>query len=75
MTRKALTIALLIFAGTAQAQQSPPQQCTEPRPQMCPQIYNPVCGVTADGTKKTYGNGCTACADKSVTGHTPGACS
>jgi cytochrome c5 len=74
-TRKILAIAFLLVAGSAQAQQSPTTQCTEPRPQMCPQVYNPVCGVAADASKKTYGNGCSACADKAVVGHTPGPCS
>jgi hypothetical protein len=75
MTRKALTIFLLVAACTTEAQQPPTGiQCTEPRPQMCAQIYSPVCGVAADGTRKTFGNACEACGDKAVVRHTPGAC-
>lgn len=73
-TRKILAVALLLLAGAASAQPAP-TQCTEPRPQMCPQIYQPVCGIAADATKKTFGNGCSACADKAISGHTPGPCS
>jgi cytochrome c5 len=74
MTRKALTFALLLFASTAEAQQPSTTRCTEPRPQMCTQIYSPVCAAAADGTKKTYGNSCSACAEKIVVSHTPGTC-
>ena len=75
MTRKALTIVLLVAACTTEAQQpTATTQCSEPRPQMCTQIYSPVCGATANGAKKTYGSGCAACADKEVVRHTPGAC-
>ncbi|MCW5772119.1 MAG: hypothetical protein KIT16_10825 [Rhodospirillaceae bacterium] len=48
--------------------------CTEPRPQMCTQDYKPVCATKADGTRRTYSNGCMACADKSVVSHVPGPC-
>jgi hypothetical protein len=60
------------------AQPAPPQSasvtCREPRPEMCPMIYQPVCGVSRDGSRKTYGNSCSACAVAAVTGYTPGAC-
>lgn len=48
--------------------------CTEPRPQMCTQDYVPVCATRADGTRRTYSNGCMACADTAVTSHVPGPC-
>lgn len=48
--------------------------CPEPRPEVCTHQYDPVCGTRSDGTTKTYGNGCTACADASVVGFRPGAC-
>ena len=47
--------------------------CTDPRPQMCTRDYRPVCG-TRDADRKTYGNGCEACADAAVRYHTPGPC-
>ena len=48
--------------------------CADPRPEMCTQEYNPVCATLKDGTKKTYANGCTSCADANVTGWLPGEC-
>ena len=71
--RSVLAVALLL-AGSAGAQQPAPTQCTMPRPEVCPQNYDPVCGVTLDARSKTYGNACTACADKEVVRHTPGPC-
>jgi hypothetical protein len=73
MMGKSLTIALLVAACTTEAQPPPAaSQCTEPRPQMCTKIYSPVCGVTADGARKTHGNSCEACADQTVVRHRPG---
>ncbi len=46
-------------------------KCKNPRPQMCPMIYAPVCGYP---TKKTYSNGCAACSDKHVVFYKKGAC-
>lgn len=61
-------------------------QCTEPRSTMCTREYRPVCADVDTGIrcvttpcnsseKKTYANGCTACADPKVIGYAPGACS
>ena len=41
---------------------------------MCMELYQPVCGVTKDGTSKTFGNSCHACADPQVIRYTPGEC-
>jgi len=49
----------------------PWKECKNPRPQMCPMIYAPVCGVE---TKKTYSNSCVACSDINVKMYTKGAC-
>jgi hypothetical protein len=49
-------------------------ECEEPRPQMCTMIYDPVCGATKNGIRKTYASDCTACSDKNVTGFEKGAC-
>lgn len=41
-------------------------KCEDPRPEMCTQEYVPVCGERMDGSRKTYGNACSACADINV---------
>jgi tetratricopeptide (TPR) repeat protein len=48
--------------------------CADPRPQMCTRDYRPACGMRKDGTLKTYGNACSACADPDVTVQAAGAC-
>jgi hypothetical protein len=59
--------------------------CVEPRPEMCAQIYQPVCGVVDTGvrcvttpcpssTLKTFGNACTACGNSKVSSYTKGEC-
>ena len=48
--------------------------CEEPRPEMCTREYRPVCGVQENSLANTYGNACTACADKQVVYYIPGAC-
>ena len=49
-------------------------ECEEPRSQMCTMIYDPVCGATKNGIRKTYASDCAACSDKNVTGFEKGAC-
>ena len=57
----------------------PPEltRCVDPRPEVCAQVYLPVCG-TRDARLvsdwKTYSNACTACADPAVYAHRPGTC-
>jgi len=55
--------------------------CTEPRTQACTKEYMPVCGwrdvslaCANPPCKATYGNKCTACADKTVAYWTEGSC-
>jgi hypothetical protein len=48
--------------------------CADPRPQMCTMDYRPACGSRKDGSRKTYGNACAACADADVTTQAAGAC-
>ena len=48
--------------------------CADPRPQMCTKDYRPACGLLRDGTRKTYGNACTACSDPQVVTQGAGAC-
>lgn len=80
-----IALALLVggAAAPAAAQQQPPAQpppapgqvtCTNPRPQICPQVYQPVCGTKRDDKRQTYGNACSACADSNVVSHIPGPC-
>ena len=60
-------------------------ECKEPRPELCPQVYNPVCATRDNGVRcvttpcqsteqKTYSNGCMACADPAVYHYQEGAC-
>jgi hypothetical protein len=48
--------------------------CADPRPQMCTRDYRPACGLRRDGSRKTYGNPCTACSDPEVLTQAAGAC-
>ena len=50
------------------------QICREPRPEMCTQQYDPVCGQFSQGGSKTYSNWCSACSDKAVESYVPGEC-
>ena len=48
--------------------------CADPRPQMCTRDFRPTCGVRRDGTRRTYSNACTACADSEVVTQGAGPC-
>jgi hypothetical protein len=48
--------------------------CTDPRPQMCMEIYMPVCGTDKSGAQRTYANSCHACADKDAVSFVKGKC-
>jgi len=48
--------------------------CATPRPQMCTRDYRPACGVRQDGSRRTYGNACSACADPEIVSQAAGAC-
>ena len=50
------------------------QVCEDPRPQICTMDYRLVCGNLADGSRKTYSNGCGACSDAAVVSWTDSAC-
>lgn len=60
-------------------------QCPENRPDVCTQIYQPVCAQVDTGVRcvttpcpsaeyKTLGNACTACSDEKVAGYIEGEC-
>lgn len=48
--------------------------CVDPRPQACTMDYTPVCATLADGSVKTYSNGCSACSDANVNSWVADAC-
>lgn len=53
---------------------APVNVCSEPRPEICTQMYIGVCATLADGSERTAATGCTACADPDVVGWRPGEC-
>ncbi|MFQ5566620.1 MAG: hypothetical protein ACE5EU_09685 [Paracoccaceae bacterium] len=78
-------VAVLLLAGASVVEpepretpkpEAPPDlvQCREPRPQICIQIYLPVCAELRNDTRRTYPSGCVACSDANVTGYRPGRC-
>lgn len=48
--------------------------CQEPRPEICYEIYSPVCAILDSQERVEYANDCTACADARVAGFVPGLC-
>jgi tetratricopeptide (TPR) repeat protein len=67
----------LLMRNAELAQESLPVAggpCADPRPQMCTRDFRPACGVRRDGSRKTYGNACSACADSEVLSQAAGAC-
>ncbi len=51
--------------------------CTDPRPEMCAQVYQPVCATRdprLESDWKTYSNACVACADPAAQGYRDDAC-
>ncbi|PWQ95202.1 hypothetical protein [Leucothrix arctica] len=63
--------------------------CSDPRPEICTQQYDPVCGTrhvprpcgkgmicaaVMTTAKKTYSNSCSACSNDDVQSYTKGAC-
>jgi hypothetical protein len=51
--------------------------CTGSRPEMCAQVYAPVCATVDPELKsawKSYSNACMACADRAVRAYRAGSC-
>jgi hypothetical protein len=48
--------------------------CTDPRPEVCTQQYDPVCVERSDSSRRTFGNACTACADSATVRYETGPC-
>ena len=75
-----LTGTLVFFAAcstadvSGQKEEAPMNQCKDPRPQMCTMDYRPVCGISKDGSKKSYSNGCMACSNLKVVEYYHGTC-
>jgi len=74
-----LAAAILFGCSAGSVPQDAPDdptltRCVDPRPQVCTREYRPACGESQDGSKKTFGNACTACSDQAVVGHRPGEC-
>lgn len=77
-----ITLSLLSVACTSNGEKNDIHEpgaldlilCEEPRPQICTQEYDPVCGMLKDGGVKTGSTGCTSCSDHEVVGYKMGAC-
>jgi hypothetical protein len=73
----AAVIALACTSGNKpdlSMDESATTQCVDPRPEVCTRDYRPVCGASAKGAIKTYGNACEACSDDTVVRHSAGEC-
>ncbi len=70
-----VTALLAGCANTADSKGEVETRCQSPRPEVCTQQYDPVCGLRASaGDWQTYSNGCVACTDTDVIGYRDGAC-
>ena len=65
-------MAVLSACATEPVNQTTP--CEDPRPQMCPMHYVPVCATLNNQQQKMYSNGCSACSDPAVVAYQPNAC-
>ncbi len=60
--------------GSKESASTNEQMCTEPRPEICTMIYDPVCGRDQFGSEKTYASDCSACGNQAVVSYRKGAC-
>lgn len=75
-TRASLSALILAFslAACGQSEDATQTACESPRPEMCAQVYEPVCATTRSGDKRTYPSSCHACMDDKVESQAPGKC-
>ena len=66
-----LMLGLFVSQAQAGAEGS---ACIEPRPEMCAQLYQPVCATLKNGSQKGYSNSCSACSDVDVDSWIEGEC-
>lgn len=76
-----IVLAIVLLSGCiSQAETIPDglQLCPDSRPQFCTREYRPVCGYGTDSAgmlqAQTYGNACSACADKVIKGYIKDVC-
>jgi hypothetical protein len=63
-----LTVVILSACSNTSNVQNRLTLCTEPRPEVCTQDYNPVEAEHFDGSRHSYSNACMACNNKDVKG-------
>jgi Kazal-type serine protease inhibitor domain len=68
-----LTVGLAVCAQGAAASQGRPIILAQGAPQVCTDVYQPVCGTNPSGMRVTYSNACFARAAM-ATNVTPGEC-
>ncbi|VAW72544.1 hypothetical protein MNBD_GAMMA10-1727 [hydrothermal vent metagenome] len=75
-TKDWLLAELKAYRGVTLKQAGAPEitVCTEPRPQICTQVYVPVCASLKGGAAKTMSSGCSACSKADVVSYQSGEC-
>jgi Kazal-type serine protease inhibitor-like protein len=69
----ALTIAVGLVPSAHAASRNEPMRLAQAAPEVCTEIYQPVCGTDPNGKRVTYSNACFARAAK-ATDVTSGEC-
>lgn len=70
----ALSLVLGLATRAHAAERHGPILLAQNTPEVCTEVYQPVCGMDPNGKRVTYSNACFARAAK-ATGVTPGECS
>ncbi|WP_101758144.1 hypothetical protein [Oceanicoccus sp. KOV_DT_Chl] len=74
LARVYIAVGLLLGVAACATEPANLTACTEPRPQVCPMHYVPVCATLNDQQQKTYSNDCSACSDVTVVAYQANAC-